>query len=185
MSNRSRSALQKQPHLRGFLAKSPLLAYRVAAIGSPDTPLGFSPTLGSHPAIPLARRADRSHPSPVRGPTEIGSLRTAAPPKRTCDTTKTVALEPSDLICFRLRGRQCDPGSRSRAYGFPHAPSMPKHRAGATAFQGPSLPMHRVTAETHPPYSVGMSACADRRACARRRRVSSPGFPQVTTSHVI
>jgi hypothetical protein len=129
---KSTSSQKSRPHLRGLLAKSPLLTNRVAATSSPDPPLGFSPTLGFHPSNLLATRAGRSHPSPVQVPTEIGPLRPAAPPKRTCDTNKTVALEPSDHICFRLRGRQCSPGSRSRTCGSPH---VPRCRSIALALQ--------------------------------------------------
>lgn len=113
---------RSRPHLRGFPAKSPLLAGRVATTGSPDAPLGFAPTLGFHPPLLLAARTGRSHSHPVRVPTEIGPLRPPDPPKRIWDTNKTVALEPSDRISCRLRSRECDPGSRSRACGFPHAP---------------------------------------------------------------
>ena len=140
---------ERRPHLRGVLTGSPLLASRVATTGSPDTPLGFSPTLGSHPSALLAIRTGRSLPHSVRVPTEAGPLQTADPPKRTCDTNKTVAPESSGCYFHRLRSRHCNPGSRVRARGFPCAPSMPKHRAGATAFRGASLPMYRVTAETH------------------------------------
>jgi len=105
-----------------FPARSPLLARRVAATGSPVAPLGFAPTLGFHPPNLLAARTGRSHPHSVRVPTEIGPLRPPDPPKRIWDTNKTVALEPSGRISCRLRGRRCDPGSRSRACGFPHAP---------------------------------------------------------------
>jgi hypothetical protein len=140
---------ERRPHLRGFPAGSPLLTRRVAATGSPDAPLGFSPTLGFHPSTLLATRIGRSHSHSVRVPTEAGPLQTAHPPKRTCDSNKTVAFEPSGCHFHRLRGRHRNPGSQSRARGFPCAPSMPKHLAGATAFRGSSLPMCRVTAETH------------------------------------
>jgi hypothetical protein len=36
-----------------------------------------------------------------------------------------------------------------------------------------------------PLVSIGAPACADRDACAHRRRVSPPRFPEATTSHVI
>jgi len=140
---------ERRPHLRGVLTGSPLLASHVATTGSPDTPLGFSPTLGFHPSTLLAIRNGRSHPYSVRVPTEAGSLQTTNPPKRTCGTNKTVAPESSGCHFHRLRGRHYSPGSRVRARGYPCAPSMPKHLAGATAFRGASLPMCRVTAETH------------------------------------
>jgi len=145
----ARSLLRSRPHLRGFPARSPLLTSRVAAAGSPDAPLGFSPTLGSHPSNSPATRTGRSLPRSVRVPTEAGSLQLTDPPKRTCDTCSIVVFEPSGCHFHRLRGRHRNPGSRIRASGFPHAPAMPKHLAGAAAFQGSSLPMRRVTAETH------------------------------------
>jgi hypothetical protein len=141
--------LERRPHLRGFHTGSPLLTRRVAVTGSLDTPLGFSPTLGFHPSTLMAIRSSRSPPHSVRVPTEAGPLQTTDPPKRTCNANKTVAPEPSGCHFHRFRGRHRNPGSQVRARGFPCAPSMPKHRAGATAFQGSSLPMCRVTAETH------------------------------------
>jgi len=92
----------------------------------------------------------------------------------TCRSTSTVPTRPSlpslsPLLLppkwtshWRRASRPC---SRSRV-GSPRS----KLRAGAAAFQDPPLPMAPVTVRDTLLISVGASACADRRACAFRRR---------------
>jgi hypothetical protein len=169
---------ERRPHHRGVLTGSPLLTRRVAATGLPDTPLGFSPTLGFHPSTLLAIRTGRSRPHSVRVPAEAGPLQITDPPKRTCGTNKTVVLESSGCHFHRLRGRHRNPGSRSRTHGFPHAPSMPKHLAGATAFRGASLPMCRVTAETHSSFRSERPLAWTDKLALTVVEFPHPGFPR-------
>jgi hypothetical protein len=112
---------RSRPHLRGFPARSPLLASTLPKLVRPMLPWAFL-RLWAFTPDPAGDTRQPKPLAPCSDPDRSRALQTAHPPKRIREANKTVASEPSDLHCCRLRDHREDPGSRSRARGLPRAP---------------------------------------------------------------
>jgi hypothetical protein len=175
---------KSRPHLRGFPARSPLLASRVATTGPPVAPLGFSPTLGSHPrprwrheTAEAVRTLFESRPKP--GPSR--------PRTRRSEPTRPTRPSPPNLLA--AASTACAIVTMTQGLEAVHAVSHVPLDAEASRWRH-SLPKHTVADAPRDCrdallVSIGAPAEADRNACAPRRRVSPPRFPEATTSHVV
>jgi hypothetical protein len=134
------SLFERRLHLRVFLTESPLLTKRVATSGSPDTPLGFVPTPGFHPSIPLATHT-----------TEMAEVLFEARPKSSPSRPRTrrseFAIPTTSSLLNLLTSTLTAEAAVALAQGLKtvhavsHMPPRCKHRTGAPAFRGTSLPM--------------------------------------------